>query len=109
MPTWCRLLQDDPLRQMRVWLEIEEDGTFLFKHEHYGMHDIIEYNKEYVKENPRDVHVGNTQKHMVKVGEIPLHVWMYLKEQGIAQDKKRLKQWLNDPDNCYFKTYGGRI
>src|SRR5215471_9033258 len=109
MPTWRRLLQQDPLRQMRVWLEVEEDGTFLFRHEHYGIMDVVEYNKEYVKHNPKNVHAGNTQKHAVKVGEIPLTVWMQLKDEGIARDKQALRKWLNDPDNRYFRTYGGTI
>ena len=109
MPLWSRLLTNDVTRQMRVWVDFEEDGSFCFRHEHYGIMDVIENNREYVKANPKNVHAGNTQKHMVKVGEIPLTVWMQLKDEGVARDPKALRKWLNDPDNRYFRTYDGDV
>lgn len=88
---------------------MEEDGTFIFRHEHTAWRDIVAANQEYAKANPKNVHAGNTQRHAVKVGEIPLHVWMQLKDEGIAQDPQRLRKWLNDPDNRFFRTYEGRV
>jgi len=44
-----------------------------------------------------------------KVASLPLSIYYDLKQQGILDDKKRFKKWLNDPDNKYFRTRGGRI
>src|SRR5215831_4182058 len=108
---WSRLLSDDPHRQVRVFMEFDEEAPDIpiFRSEAYGWRGIIELNKEYTKENVRNIHAGNTQKHMVKIGEIPNLVWRWLEDQGIAQDKRALRRWLNDPDNKYFKTYQGRV
>jgi hypothetical protein len=32
-----------------------------------------------------------------------------LKAKGIVDDEKRLKRWLNDSDNKFFRTRGGTI
>lgn len=44
-----------------------------------------------------------------KVASIPLHIYFELRKQGIVQDRKAFKRWLNDPDNLYFRTAPGRI
>tara|TARA_B100000131_G_scaffold188739_2_gene181661 strand:+ start:486 stop:815 length:330 start_codon:yes stop_codon:yes gene_type:complete len=44
-----------------------------------------------------------------KVASLPLSIYYDLKQQGILDDKKRFTKWLNDPDNKYFRTRGGRI
>lgn len=43
------------------------------------------------------------------VASIPLTVLEILRKQGILDDPKRMKKWLNDPDNRYFRTRGGRV
>ncbi len=42
-----------------------------------------------------------------KIASLPLSVYFDLKQQGILDDQKRFKKWLNDPDNKYFRTRGG--
>jgi hypothetical protein len=42
-----------------------------------------------------------------RVASIPMVIYMELKRQGIAQDEKKLRQWLNDPDNRAFRTLPG--
>jgi hypothetical protein len=39
-----------------------------------------------------------------KVASIPLHIYFDLRRQGIVQDPKAFKRWLNDPDNVAFRT-----
>tara|TARA_X000000950_G_scaffold49963_1_gene58724 strand:- start:2102 stop:2440 length:339 start_codon:yes stop_codon:yes gene_type:complete len=52
---------------------------------------------------------------MYKVAEIPLIVVQELAQKGIMnyngtiRDKDRMKKWLNDPDNKYFRIYKGNI
>lgn len=109
MSVYSRRLYYDPERYLDVWCDQDEEGQIIFRHVHQAWREILEYNKEYAKANPKNIHAGNTQKHAVKVGEIPLQVWMRLKEEGIANDPKALRRWLSDPENRYFKTYEGRI
>jgi hypothetical protein len=51
------------------------------------------------------------QKHgeWSKVASIPLSVLYDLKARGIADDPKKMKAWLNDPDNRAFRTRDARI
>ena len=46
---------------------------------------------------------------MQKVASIPLPVYYELKRQGIADDPKALKKWLNDRDNQVFRTRAGTL
>ena len=40
---------------------------------------------------------------------IPNQIVEELMKEGIWQDKKRLKAWLNDPDNRAFRTSTGKV
>jgi hypothetical protein len=66
---------------------------------------IIEANKR------SEVEVDSRQKwgEFSKVASIPLSIYYDLKKQGIIDDKKRFKRWLNDSDNKFFRTRGGTI
>ena len=66
---------------------------------------IIKHNK--IQANEIDKH----QKYgeWSKVASIPMSIYYELKKKGIANDQAAMKKWLNDPDNKYFKTRGGRI
>jgi len=44
-----------------------------------------------------------------KVATIPLVVLEKLKREGISDDPKRMRQWLNDRDNRVFRTRPGRV
>ena len=44
-----------------------------------------------------------------KVATIPLVVLEKLKREGIADDPKRMKHWLNDSENRFFRTRPGRV
>jgi hypothetical protein len=49
-----------------------------------------------------------------RVARIPLDVFLDLEKMGITRgftviDKKRFRQWLNNPDNQVFRTRAGRI
>ena len=44
-----------------------------------------------------------------KVASIPLNIYYDLKQKGILDNPKRMKKWLNSPDNRYFRTRGGQV
>jgi len=76
---------------------------------------------EYVVETIQDTqHIAESNKRaynnvdgkfgdMPKVASIPLSVYYQLKSQGIVDDPKRLKKWLNDRDNRVFRTRAGTL
>lgn len=49
------------------------------------------------------------QDGMQKVARIPLVILQGLMQRGILQDKKRFKEWLNDPQNRHFRTRPGKV
>jgi hypothetical protein len=51
----------------------------------------------------------NWRGDMHKVASIPMHVYLDLQKRGIIQDQRKFKAWLNDPDNKYYRTKGGRV
>ena len=44
-----------------------------------------------------------------KVASIPLSVYYELKKQGVADDPKALKKWLNKSENRAFRTREGTL
>jgi hypothetical protein len=46
---------------------------------------------------------------MHRVASIPLTVMLDLDRRGILNDQKKLRKWLNDPENRHFRTRPGRV
>ena len=46
---------------------------------------------------------------MAWVARIPLAVYQSLQKQGIANDPKKFKAWLNSNENRVFRTRPGRV
>ena len=44
-----------------------------------------------------------------QVAEIPMTIIMDIQRQGIIDDPKRFRKWLNDRDNKVFRTRPGRV
>ena len=68
---------------------------------------ILELNKE--ERNDFDTQKNSDMKHKegwTKVATIPNIIIDQLMKDGVWFDKKKMKQWLNDPDNKYFRTGG---
>jgi len=54
-------------------------------------------------------HEGGWKGDMHRVASIPMNVYLELRQKGILDDQKKLRAWLNDPDNRYFRTRPGRV
>jgi hypothetical protein len=68
--------------------------------------EIIEQNK--VAFNQMD-EKANWKGDMHHVAQIPMALYYDLKAQGIVDDPKRMKAWLNDSDNRFFRTRPGTV
>lgn len=47
--------------------------------------------------------------HGVRVAQLPMIVWQDLKTRGILDNQKKLRKWLNDRDNRFFRTRDGHV
>ena len=68
---------------------------------------ILELNNE--ERNDFDTQKNSDMKYKegwTKVATIPNIIIDQLMKDGVWFDKKKMKQWLNDPDNKYFRTGG---
>lgn len=73
--------------------------------------DIIEKNK--IEYNNNSTKWGD-ELFDNKIASIPMTVVDKLNQQGIMRgfhvlDQKKFKEWLNDPDNRFFRTKQGRV
>ena len=103
-----KILEQDNIRQ-KVAHNSDSDDVVIATHQ--DVTDIIEQNKkEYNQTTGRwgDDILDN------KIASIPLTVIDSLNQQGIMRgfhviDQKKFKQWLNEPDNRFFRTRQGKI
>ena len=89
------------------------DGGYTIEEKQH-IKSVLEANKIRQNEFRKNSLIGNTQKHWQQVAEIPSLVYMDLmkkfgdpKKDPDAQNK--WKKWLNDIDNRYFRTNGGKV
>ena len=102
--TGSRHVEYDPLTRARQILAADhsEAGTVLAISEQ-AIGDRLDVNKALFNEPSSGWGEGR------RVASIPLVVWEELKRNGIADDKKKLKAWLNHPDNRAFRTRPGKV
>ena len=67
--------------------------------------DRVEMNKAHYAGTDERARYGEGQR----VASIPLPIYFDLKRQGILDDDKKFRAWLNDPANRHFRTRPGRV
>ena len=105
------LMRRDPLTGMETWGRFNADGTF----DHWHSQDvqgITDANAEARALHRPGSLIGNTQRHVQKVAEIPMAFYLaWKKELGGGPDKNP-EGWarkLNDPEFRAFRTTEGRV
>lgn len=99
-----RLLDFDPVSKVRRMFHPSDDGDSFIEEGTQDVSGRIAINKALQNED-RVKRFGNGRR----MASIPIVVWEGLMRRGIDKDPKRLKKWLNDPDNDAFRTMKGRI
>ena len=75
-----------------------------------GDHIISEtQNVDHNLKAPKDVSEMTPSKDLRHVAYIPEAVWNQAYREGWVHDKKKWKEWANDPHNKMFRTWPGRI
>ena len=102
-----RIFDIDPLTGITRIFRASEDGEKFTIETRMDVEPIIEQNKgRLTAESSKG---RNWRGDMHRVASIPLHIYMDLKQRGILDDQKKLRAWLNDPSNRYFRTKGGIV
>ena len=105
MSFFSRLMDVDPDTKTKTIFHSDGEGGFTIETQQDNT-DLVELNK--ARYNNVDERTRFGEKAWV-VASIPNHVYMDLYRKGIAQDEKKFKRWLNDPENLYFRTRPGRV
>jgi len=105
-----RLVKKDVATGKETWAHFDEDGKIIFESTQ-NVDALLNQNKSERNDYRADSLIGNTQKHHQKVAEIPTALYHQLiQELGQPKDNpKGCKKWLNDYDNRFFRTSGGKV
>ena len=104
-----KLLSSDPLTRKKTWLTDDADGLGITTEQ--DATPVLEMAKaEEAAWRPGQM-TGNTQQHQQKIAEIPTALYFDLlaKLGPPKENQKKWMRWLQDPDNKYFRTSGGRL
>lgn len=96
----------DPHTGIRTWFHYDDEKDSYTLEKVQDAAPILEQNLLLRNASPEN---WDGDGHGVRVAQIPLHIWSELKEKGVIDDPKRLRAWLNDRDNGYYRTRGGRV
>lgn len=97
-----RLFDRDPELGITKYWHVKDNGEYVVETVQ-DVTGIAEYNKRSYNNTDKK------WKDVNKVASIPLSVYYELKRQGIADDPKALRKWLNDSNNQVFRTRQGRL
>lgn len=102
--TGRRLFSVDPVTGIRKWFHWDDTtDEFLIETETPNLDEIVEANKRELNDNHGKWGDGKL------VARLPIALWARLKKEGIIDDQKAFKRWLNDPDNRFFRIRPGKI
>lgn len=105
-----RVLYTDPYTKKEVYMHQNNDGSTVIEQKQ-RFDTLIKLNRQMNNDYSKGSMIGNTQRHMQHVAEIPNVVYNHLIETlGTPQENpKGWKAWLNDHQNRDFRTGGGHI
>lgn len=101
--SYTRELDRDPLTGRRRWFHWHDDTKSFTIETEQDVTDLVEANKEIAKEDT------GRYGEMTRVASVPMNVYFDLKKRGIIDDPKKLRAWLNDRDNRFYRTKLGTV
>ncbi len=66
-------------------------------------------NVQPILDNVKNLSHGKQGKELKHVAEVPMVIYQQAIREGWANDKKKWKKWLNNPDNKLFRIWQGRV
>lgn len=107
-----RLVTRDPVTGRETWCHITNDKGAEFVFETTEPVDaLIDANQREANEWQANSLIGHTQKHRMKIAELPATLYHELRARfgPPSLNSRDWARWFNDPDNRKFKTWGGRL
>ncbi len=102
-----RLFDVDSVTGLTRYYHDSDDGNTFSIETVADVEPIIEDNKTLF--NGESSKGRNWKGDMHRVASIPMLTYMDLQSKGILDDEKALSKWLNDPENRFYRTKGGRV
>lgn len=99
-----RFFDHDPETGITEFFHYDEASDGFTMHTQQDVTGLLDINKYLSNEDS-----GERYGDMTRVASIPLIIFAQLKRDGVIDNPKRFKAWLNDPENRYFRTRGGRV
>lgn len=66
-------------------------------------------NVQPILDNVKNLSYNKQRKELKHVAEVPMVIYQKAIREGWANDRKKWKKWLNDPDNKLFRIWQGRV
>jgi hypothetical protein len=98
-------LDSDPMTGRVRYFHTLPDGRFAIETRDPSVRAIAEANHEIRKTYDERTPFRDTDR----VASVPMALWIEMRRRGIAQDKKSMRKWLNDPDNRIWRTRPGEV
>jgi len=103
-----RLITNDPIGGRRVVLHEDRVTGQLTQETTQDVSALVEMNKASFRHFDKRT-VFKKRDGLIKVASIPAALWYWLKKQGIVDDEDRLLNWLDQPENEYWRTVPGKV
>lgn len=100
-----RLLDRDPTTGKEVWYHYDEvDGSFTLEtRENLG--GMVEVVKNLASAADDAGHSRDGRLAAI----YPMTMWYKLKKDGVLDDQKAYRRWLNDPENRGWRVWQGKV
>ena len=98
-----RLLGIDPVTGSTQFVDYDEATDTFRVVDEIEAQPLIDLNRKFYNDTAARWGDGAT------VARVPMVLWTKLRAEGILDDPKALKRWLNDTDNQGFRTRRGRV
>lgn len=101
-----RLLDFDPETGKTSWFHYDHSDDSYTIETTEEQQPLLDVNKAQFNDAPE---TGRYKGSRRKIASLPMILYFQLQRDGILDDPKRFRAWLNDRDNQYFRTTPGRV
>jgi len=92
-----------------AWTKIStRQGGEILDAQNFEDTTVIEEVNKYIRNNYSPQDLTNREAGWRRVATLPMSVYLQLQKEGIANDPKAFRKWLNDPDNRAW-TLGSKL
>src|SRR5690242_13888418 len=98
-----RLVSVDSFTGTAQYVDYDENDDVFRYHQEHEAQPLVDHNRQLFND------AADRWGDMQRVASLPMVLWLKLKQDGILDDSRKIRAWLNDPDNAAFRTRPGRM